>query len=373
MSRYTPLLVVVTLFLISILVAQNYSYIFGTYSVCNFVIQPWGVESNCRTYPNIYGSITGFIGVSSTNSTTSNVTIGNQAPTIGDVQMDDNDTSLDGNITLWGGMSRFVWCNATVQDLNGGTDFNTSSLNANATIFDANSTAYGASCNATVPSTWDNNRCYLAPNATYNTNCVWGRIINATAQALNCTIGTGSTGGMWYNANITINNTQEWNCTLLVEDSGGLQVFGTTKTNTSDLLAVGIPSLLDFGSLALGAHSTTDVNHTVTNFGNKAMTLQLNGTNMSCSVGGGIILVQNESYNCTTYNVDWPFRKNLTGSLGDTACSGGNGFNLSKTLVPLAGTPTESAKTLPWRVQVPSSGAAGYCSGTIWYVAIVQQ
>ncbi len=370
MGKYTPLLLILALFLFTALVAQNYDYIFGSYAVCNSVIQQWGTESDCKSYPNLFGSITGFIGVSQNNTTTSNVTIGTAAPIITPVTLEDNATFPDDRIDLWGGLSRSIWCNATVTDNNGGANFN--GTVANATIFDSNVTDYGASCNASIPGTWDNNMCYLAPNSTYSSNCVWGNRINETSQYLNCTIGDGTSGGMWYSANKTRNLTKRWNCTIRITDTDSNTSFGSDQANVSELLAVGVPTWLDFGTMSADSTSTNDVNHSLTNYGNINITFRLNGTDMPCS-GTGSVPVGKVHYNCTAAGANPNYdteMANLTTSPNDNVnCSGRNATNITKTYTA-QGIPATSNKNITWKIRIPSPPISGLCQGTIWYIAL---
>jgi hypothetical protein len=378
MTRYTPLLAIIVLFLFATLVVQNYGKIFGSYAVCNFINQDWGQEAYCKQYPNLYGTLTGFAGVSQNNTTVSNVTIGTVAPTIGDVILEDNESVTDDIITLWGGMQRPIFCNATVNDLNGGSNFNTTVPNA--TIYDDSSTDYGVACNARTLGTWNNTVCYLAPNSTYTSNCSWGRVINSTANALNCTIGdSGGSGGMWYTANSTRSQTanQRWNCTINVTDSDSNTSYGSDIANVSELLAVGTPTLLDFGTLALGATSNEYNATNITNYGNVKIAFYLNGTDMAdmneppgTCTGTGFVPVGLEKYNCTNYSQTYDtLMANLTKTPSGTSCTGVRGFNLSKS-VTVQGTPALSQKNMSWKVSVPGSGVSGQCLGKIWFVAV---
>ncbi|MFQ6020555.1 MAG: hypothetical protein ACE5J4_00860 [Candidatus Aenigmatarchaeota archaeon] len=343
MSKYTPLLVVIVVILVLFLLYQNFE--------------------------SVITSVTGLW--SAWNWSWSNVSVGAAAPVVEDVLLEDAPNDGGSNvIVLYGGSNKTVWCNATVVDDNGGANFNTSW--ANASIFDTDYTNY-QSCNQ--ESEWDNNMCYFVPNETYNANCTWGARKNDTAHYLNCTF------EMRYNANYT-NETSNlnWICTINVTDADNYNGSGTNTSNVSQLLAVAVDSVLEFGNMNVGDYGCQgctgcdqnpdtvceDLNHTVWNYGNIQMDLALNGTDMSGSNcgGAGYIDVQELHYNCTSYTNSWSKMSPLTETSTSVNCTG---FDLYKSTTP-QGPPADSTKKLPWKLHVPS--VSGYCEGNITFNAI---
>ena len=124
------------------------------------------------------------------------------------------------------------------------------------------------------------------------------------------------------------------------------------------LSALDVGSSINYGSLALGSSSTTDIPVTITNTGNNnSLDVNLSGTDMSCTVG--TIPVGNQHYSTTAAQ--------SYGSM--TALTSTPTLQLlGLTKATSAGSP--STDDLYWKIQIPSSGVAGSCTGTTTFSAI---
>jgi hypothetical protein len=198
--------------------------------------------------------------------------------------------------------------------------------------------------------TGDVNWCYV------NNSCAWGSVKNDTAQELRCS------WNVWYNAYNTSNQT--WICNVTLTDSNSLSAYGNDTTDVNPVLAVGTPSLLAFGSLAITETSTSDVNTTIRNYGNVKMDLALNGSTLTCTDGS--IISSYVHYNCTDYGQSYSTGMSyLPNTLTSANCTR---FDLAKNSTATTEAPMASAKNLPWKIMIPH-GVNGNCQGTVWFAA----
>jgi hypothetical protein len=131
--------------------------------------------------------------------------------------------------------------------------------------------------------------------------------------------------------------------------------------------------MTNLGGTAASSTATTcdsECNHTVKNYGNTQIDLQVNASTMTCSQNGnipaGFIMVH------LTYNTAYASGYPLTATLSDSASSL-NAFNLAENntaSVANSFTPLPTQKDTYWGVGVPLN-AKGNCQGTIHFAAVL--
>jgi len=275
--------------------------------------------------------------------------VGNVYPEILNVSINDDAAS----ITLSASTTVNVNCVAVIRDFNGEADIS----NVNATFFDtAVSTINGAD---------DNNYHYTNTSCALNNSfgSYNGYTDDAYKTLANCTF------QVYYYA-----NPSTWRCAVTVNDSVGWTDNSSDDITIDQLLALGLPDTIDYGTV--NATEVSDENQTnVTNYGNVAVNLSLegyaqtkgDGNAMNCTLGSvGNISIEHEKYNLTNSN---PGTQTL-------AQANANYTNLSSTatvkffnLTARQNDVTNDAiKPSYWRIYVPK-GVAGNCTGNIIFGA----
>jgi hypothetical protein len=253
---------------------------------------------------------------------------------------DDVTTPLD-QIDLVANGTRTIYGTATVNSGVGISDFNGNTPTSR----------FRYTADTGVECSNNYNNCYV------NSSCVYTDVINDTTQRLECTF------TLQYNA---VSSTGlGWKFNVTAKDTSDRMTSGTDTTDINKLLAIEIPTSIDFGAMTPGTTSGEN-NLTVTNYGNVQLDMLMNGTDMGCSIAG-TIPVGSLHYNCTDYGQEYDKMTALTTTLSDSTvpCSG---FNLGKS-TDITGTLIAPSKPVPWRLNVPT-GTRGTCSGTILFVAI---
>lgn len=289
----------------------------------------------------------GGIGENVTVSTYLNV--GETAPVITNISVDEGADS----VTLIANDTEEVVCTGVVMDWNNDTDV----TNASAEFFDNTASSYG--------DTDDNNYHYT------NDSCEiiydfgsWNGIEDDNYTALiNCTF------DVWY-----YSNAEDWNCTMESRDSTDLTDRNSDNITISQLLAVGLPEAINYGTV--NATYVSDENITnVTNFGNVELNLSLSGYAreegdgyaMNCSLGfNKNISIDYEKYNLTS-SVAGPLSlsefDNSYINLSSSPVV--NEFNLN---YRHNDTVNKAKNETYWRMYVPE-GVGGTCQGNIVFGA----
>jgi hypothetical protein len=165
-----------------------------------------------------------------------------------------------------------------------------------------------------------------------------------------------------------------WNCTVVVNDSSGWNATATNTTTVNELLAIGLPDVIDYGLVNATFVSEERVAN-VTNFGNVILNLSLSGyartegdnLSMNCSLGSiGEIPIWYERYNLSEPTA------------GDLNLVQFQNTYLNLTSSPIVkrfeldykqdDTPALSLNQTYWRIYVPL-GVAGTCQGNIIFGA----
>jgi len=319
------------------------------------------------------GEILTALAISTTNSSAATVNITNTAPQVFNVRCFNDGTNdqltTASKLSLLGGDSKTIYCNATVFENNGVRDLTTFYGSVHEDIATS-----GDLCAE------DDRWCYQ------NNTCANVTDINTTAMEVRCTY------KLWFNAdNTTV--TGNWTGNITVKDSNNNVAYNNyglaNRTNFSvdTLLAVGVDNLLAFGTKVAGVNMTnlggttstplgtattcdSECNHTVKNYGNTQIDLQVNASTMTCSQNGnipaGFIMVH------LTYNTAYASGYPLTATLSDSASSL-NAYNLAENntaSVANSFTPLPTQKDTYWGVGVPLN-AKGNCQGTIHFAAVL--
>jgi hypothetical protein len=265
--------------------------------------------------------------VSSNNDTfQANVTVGNTAPTVSGVNLND---STPGTIQLTVSGSTSVKCNATLTDLNGYGDI----AGANASIF------YSANASNVAD---DVNYHY------HNDTCTLFGGSGLTVYA-NCTV---------YLNYSAVNGT--WNCNVTAWDNSTTNGTAVGSNTVDQLVALAIINQsIDFGSMTNGQNTTLvqarGIN--ITNEGNVMIDLDVKALNstMVCVIGStdgciGSIGVANMTFNLSAGTYD-NMRNGYNLSTTNQTVSA---FNLNPKGIDTADN-VNASRNLYWGIQIPQA------------------
>lgn len=279
--------------------------------------------------------------------------VGNVPPEVLNISID-NDVSA---INLIPNSTKTVVCQALVRDWNNDTTIS----NVTARFFNTASSFYG--------DTADNNYHYINNSCSLNTSFgTWHGIVDSPYTALaNCSF------QVEYYANPNL-----WNCTVVVTDNTALNGNGSQNTTVSQLLAVGLPSSINYGTVDGTFVSDENITN-VTNEGNVKLNLSLSGYAntpgdgyaMNCTLGSiKTIDLNYEKYNLTVSHPGpltlTQFEANYTNLTSSEVVKK---FNLAaRQNDALAG--VDDTNSTYWRIYVPK-GVAGTCEGHVVFGASV--
>ncbi len=293
--------------------------------------------------------VSGDIGDNVTVST--QLQVGNVSPEVVNVSINNDDAT----ITLVANSTKTVFCEVLVRDYNNDSTIN----NITARLFDNTDSAYDNSDDNNLHYT--NNSCYI--NTSFGS---WNGINDDDYLAFaNCTF------AVEYYA-----QPGTWNCTAEVTDHSSLTDRGYDTSSIDQLLAVGLPSTINYGTVNATFVSAENATN-VTNFGNVALNLSLSGYGvsegdglaMNCTLGSvGTIDLDYEKYNLTSSTPGvlslTHFEGNYT-NLTDTPTVKEFDLNYRQNDTDQG---VDDYNTTYWRIYVPL-GVAGTCNGTILFGA----
>ena len=275
---------------------------------------------------------------------------------VGEVSPELLNVSIQGDaasVTLIANDTKIVSCVGLARDWNNDTDI----TSANAEFFDTVASSYGGGD--------DNNEHYTNDSCNINYSFVsWNGISDNNYTALvNCTY------KVHYYA-----NPQNWNCTMVVNDSIDWTDIGSDNISISQLLAVGLPDSINYGTVNATSVSNENITN-VTNYGNVDLNLSLSGyavnvgdgNAMNCTLGTlKNISIEYEKYNLTTSIPGVltlsEFESNYTNLTESPVV---NGFDLDYRQDDSV---NNAKNETYWRIYVPE-GVAGTCSGNIVFGA----
>jgi len=238
-------------------------------------------------------------------------------------------------IDLIAGSVTNVYCNGTVYDADGYADISL----VNGTFFHLSESFFGAEDNQTIH--YSNSSCSMSQ-------------LDANTSSYSCLFSVSSHAK---------NGT--WLCNVSAHDSVASN-HSYMLTNISELLAINVTSLVDYGALASGETSGSDIEVNVSNIGNVMADInlygfgQVSGDYYSLVCAYGSVPIINEHYDFVPL-LQFSDMYSLTGNPSGTAHTD---FNL-----PPQHNASASAKNIFWKIQLPA-GLRGECTGTIVFSAI---
>lgn len=214
---------------------------------------------------------------------TTSLTVGASFPTILNVSIDEDAET----VILTANDTTLVSCVARIVDFNGEEEIS----NVTGVFYDVS--------NASYMDLSDNNNHYTNSSCVINTTFdIWrGHEDDEYHFLATCTF------EVEYYA-----NPGSWNCSVLVTDRDGLQDRADDNIEISELLAIGIPDMIDYGTVN-ATYVSDEQLADVENLGNVALDLQLSafanepedGLAMICTLGlNGTIELGHERYNLTS-------------------------------------------------------------------------
>ena len=293
-----------------------------------------------RTFGKILGEAT----------STSQAAVTNSAPTVGSVTL-----NAAGSIALGANQTTAIIGNATITDNNGCEDityiqgilFHT---NVSYSSANNNATRYNVSCAA------ESGTCTGGEDVTSKYVCTFQ--MKHFAQPTD--------GSSNYSTDV-------WNMTITAIDiPGDTFGFGSTTQELDTLTGFTLYNgSLDFGTLALGANSSSDIRGATANTGNQQIDMQLDGyartdgdgRAMNCTVGN--ITVGKIKYN----NASFTFYEGSNNTVNGTALND-TASELDLELERGSDADNTPLKNVFFRMGLPAIGVGGSCTGTIVFTAV---
>ena len=285
----------------------------------------------------------------------SRVNITNVAPTVQQVILYSPTAGVGNPIVLTEGATTTVLCNATVRDLNGFEDIDSTTSNATAWI--ENVVDFGSDD--------DNNNHY-----SNLTGCDVFQI-NLSVALLSCS----------FEFEYYADNASDWICNVTAVDLDGLSSINVSENTTVDqLFAINLTVnvthlIMDFGNMAPNdlTADADEVLVNITNSGNVNLDISVDGWAnntgdnyaMNCSIGN--ISAANLRYNITD---DTPFANmyNVTSNRQPNPIPS---FSIPRRVDDSDDTKFNSTNTTWWKLLVPT-GVKGFCNGTVMFTAVAQ-
>lgn len=276
------------------------------------------------------------------------VSIENVDPTVESIYFNDtafvaSDGYPGGTInTLVAGSTKTIYVNGVVEDLNGRDD-----IIGVALVFYRSSVSGGSACAS------DKNQCYLDAVCDTQTNADSSQYDYSCQIQLSYFIDSTSAGGAYPFDN--------WVAEVSVSDGVATGSDQETK-EVQTLLALNVPSSVDFGTLSLGDETSSENNQAmvVTQRGNDEADVEVSSSAaMSCTING-TIPVANQQWSLTDIGYGASGTAALSGTPTDT-----NLYVDYQTDEATA--PTE---TVYWNIAIPSGGVEGTCSGATTIAAL---
>lgn len=255
----------------------------------------------------------------------------------GPIIVEDDISPPENQVDLTAGSTELVTCTATTTDADGYEDV----TSASAFFYDIGE-----------GKTWDSpddNSSHYTNNTCYLSNGI------GDAKDVACTF------ELWYYAN---NST--WKCNITATDNGNSNDSGVDDTQILDLIALDVPTMLDYGILDPGDTSTERI-ITVTNAGNTKIDIGLDGYGLYDGDGNAMgcikennISLSYERYNVSESGVDYDTEMM---PLTDASVVQPD-FNLLE-----RSDSGNSTKNTYWKLKVPT-GVGGTCQGVITVLAV---
>ena len=152
-----------------------------------------------------------------------------------------------------------------------------------------------------------------------------------------------------------------WTSYVTVSDLAAAQAIRSATIEVNSLLALNIPTAIDYGNRTLSEQSSgaTNVETVLTQRGNTKADVQVSGTAMGCNALGSLPIAA-QAWALT--DTGFASSTTLTGTLAATF----RNINLRTDDV------SELAASLYWNIGIPASGVKGICTGANTILIIVQ-
>jgi hypothetical protein len=281
---------------------------------------------------------------SQTDDVIVSTSVDNVAPTVDSVYISDSQYGLSddfsgGKITgLNAGTTKEIHVNGVVSDLNDEED-----IAEVAVVFYRSNHASTQSCDA------DDNDCYRDDT---DTDCVLDTTYgNSTQARYDCQLdlqyfidGTDS-----FSDNYSATNWTVW--VQVTDNDSATDTDSSVVKDVETLLALDIPSSIDFGTRVLGSTTTlaNNVEMLIGQFGNESADVEVSGTDLVCDGSDGSIPAANIQW--SKLDLGHGQGNILSGVAADTDFD--IGLRLS----------AHVNKKLFWNIQIPDYGVKGTCSG----------
>ena len=290
---------------------------------------------------------------SQADDVTTSATIDNVAPSVDNVYLNDDgsasDTYTSGTVTLSAGTTKTFHIAGIVSDTNGDEDISKVAV-------EFYRTPVGSGCSA------DKNDCYKDDT---DTNCSLNSAYGDSTQAFfDCTF------SLEHYADATDSESDNysgssWTAWVRVIDNDTTtDTDSTTTTDIATLRSLSIPATISFGTMALGAATTSgegagsNVQMSIANYGNDNSDVEVSGANLSCTGSTEPIPMANVEWSLSDVGMD--SGTDMTGSAVDT------NFGIAAQTVD----GPDTVKKLYWNIQIPTTGVEGTCSGTTTITSI---
>jgi hypothetical protein len=242
-------------------------------------------------------------------------------------------------ITLTPGATTTIYATGTVTDLNGYADM----VAGSSTIYRS---GVGPTC------TPNQNNCYRSSTA------------SSTCQLTNCAGNTCElrcSADIYFFADPTDASPyagEDWEAYLEVNDStGGYNFASAIGQELFSLRALTVGSSINYGTLAVAADTgSTNASTSISNLGNIAFNLQINGTDLISSVGSSSIPASQQKYATSTFT----YNSCVSCSVLSTSTPTTLPIGLAKSTVP---SPVPSTAVY-WGIAIPNGTASAAHSGT---------
>ncbi len=302
----------------------------------------------------------GFFGINvanatdTTNTPTSTVTVGNSAPTVSGIKLNNNS-----DIILTVNATTAVVLNYTVADNNGCSDINTNAMTS--TLFVASSSPFVV-CNSTYPTT-SSVYCYLYSSRTTSSCSGSSYNVSDTFWLYYYAAGTG-------NASATDGSSSFWDAHIVAVDKSLATGDGTSSNqNVTTLIGLTVTtSTINYGTMAGGATSSvanilTQI-ATTTNAGNATTSLKLSSLIDLYSSGTGQVISSTYQHYSTSSFTYGGNEQQLQGSSTPQLVTG-----LTLWVVTSTASGASSSKATWWGLQAPSV-ATGTYNGLVTFSSV---
>ncbi len=147
-----------------------------------------------------------------------------------------------------------------------------------------------------------------------------------------------------------------WLVTITAGDSSSSEGTGDSSTVVlNSLMSLDVTSSIDYGSIFVGATSSSDNTVTVTNTGNSEIDFSVSGSDATCTTG--TIPVENQEFSLSSFN--YGLGANLSNSP----------TNIDSDLIAPAYNSIPISDIVYWQIEVPSA-VAGSCTTSVTFTAV---